>query len=81
MNSAENKLKNGGEITALLNQYLLNCHTEQDQELTQEGKKKKSKETVFPNLATLFGVTVDYLMFGEKKGIAIAGNMIAEIEL
>ncbi len=35
--------------------------------------------TVFPNLAALFGVTVDYLMFGEKKGIAIAGNLIADI--
>ena len=53
MNSAESKQKAlyGGEITALLNQYLLNCHTEQDQEPTQEIKKKKNKETVFPNLA------------------------------
>lgn len=30
-------------------------------------------------MAELFGVTVDYLMFGPKKGIAIAGNIIADI--
>ncbi len=35
--------------------------------------------TVLPGLASLFGVTVDYLMFGEKKGIVIAGNIIADI--
>ncbi len=35
--------------------------------------------TVFPKLASLFGVTVDYLLFGEKKGIAVAGNIIADI--
>lgn len=35
--------------------------------------------TVFPKLASLFGVTVDYLMFGERKGIAVAGNFIADI--
>lgn len=35
--------------------------------------------TVLPKLVALFGVTVDYLMFGEKKGIAIAGNIITDI--
>ena len=35
--------------------------------------------TIFPMLAALFGVTIDYLMLGEKKGIAIAGNLIADI--
>ncbi|MBQ1947288.1 MAG: helix-turn-helix domain-containing protein [Clostridia bacterium] len=35
--------------------------------------------TVFPKLANLFGVTVDYFMFGEKKGIAIAGNIVADV--
>lgn len=35
--------------------------------------------TVFPKLASLFGVTIDSLMLGEKKGIAIAGNIIADI--
>ena len=35
--------------------------------------------TVLPMLASLFGITVDYLMFGEKRGIAIAGNIIADI--
>lgn len=33
----------------------------------------------FPELAKLFGVTVDYLMTGERKGITIAGNIIADI--
>lgn len=35
--------------------------------------------TVFPRLAALFGVSIDYLMLGEKKGIAIAGNIITDI--
>ena len=34
--------------------------------------------TVFPKLSSLFGVTVDYLMFGKKRGIAIAGNIITD---
>lgn len=35
--------------------------------------------TVFPRLAMLFGVTVDYLMLGEKKELVIAGNLIADV--
>ncbi len=35
--------------------------------------------TVFPRLASLFGVSIDYLMLGEKRGIGIAGNIIADI--
>ena len=35
--------------------------------------------TAFPLLAALFGVSIDYLMLGERKGIAIAGNLIADI--
>lgn len=35
--------------------------------------------TIFPKLSSLFGVTVDYLMFGKKRGIAIAGNIITDI--
>ena len=35
--------------------------------------------TQFPALAKIFGVTVDYLMTGERKGIVIAGNIIADI--
>ena len=35
--------------------------------------------SVFPRLAALCGVSIDYLMLGEKKGIAIAGNMIVDI--
>ena len=35
--------------------------------------------TAFPLLAALFGVSIDHLMLGEKKGIAIAGNLIADI--
>ena len=53
MNSAESNIKalNGGDITALLNEYLLTCHDEKTQETVQDSKKKKAKETVFPNLA------------------------------
>lgn len=35
--------------------------------------------TILPMIAALFGVTIDYIMLGEKKGIAIAGNLIADI--
>ena len=35
--------------------------------------------TAFPRLASLFGVSIDYLMLGEKKGITIAGNILADI--
>lgn len=35
--------------------------------------------TVFPKLASLFGVTVDSLMLGKRKSIAIAGNVITDI--
>ena len=30
-------------------------------------------------MAELFGVSIDYLIFGHKKGIAVAGNIIADI--
>lgn len=35
--------------------------------------------TQFPILASLFGVTVDYIMTGERKGITIAGNILTDI--
>lgn len=35
--------------------------------------------TQFPLLASVFGVTVDFLMTGERKGITIAGNILADI--
>ena len=35
--------------------------------------------TQFPALASIFGVTVDFLMTGERKGIVIAGNVLADI--
>ena len=35
--------------------------------------------TLFPRIASLFGVTVDFLLRGEKKGIAIAGNLLLDI--
>lgn len=35
--------------------------------------------TAFPLLASVFGVTLDYLMLGEKKGITIAGNILVDI--
>ena len=34
--------------------------------------------TQFPVLATLFGVTIDYLMTGERRGVTIAGNMLTD---
>ncbi len=35
--------------------------------------------TQFPIIAKLFGVTVDYLMTGERKGITIAGNILTDV--
>lgn len=35
--------------------------------------------TIIPELAALFGVTIDYIMLGEKKGIAVAGTIVADI--
>ncbi len=35
--------------------------------------------TQFPALAELFGVSVDYLMTGTRKGIAIVGNILTDI--
>lgn len=35
--------------------------------------------TLFPQIASVFGVTVDYLMQGKRKGIAIAGNILLDI--
>lgn len=35
--------------------------------------------TQFPSIADVFSVTVDYLMTGERKGIAIAGNILTDI--
>lgn len=35
--------------------------------------------TIFPELSRIFGVTVDFLMTGERKGIALAGNIITDI--
>ena len=35
--------------------------------------------TQFPNIAKLFGVSIDYLFSGERKGIAVAGNIIIDL--
>lgn len=35
--------------------------------------------TLFPSIASLFGVSIDYLMLGNKRGIAIAGNIVADV--
>ena len=35
--------------------------------------------TLLPRLAEVFGVTIDYLMMGDRKGIVIAGNMLLDI--
>lgn len=33
----------------------------------------------FPTLASVFGVSVDYLMSGDRKGISFAGNIIVDV--
>lgn len=35
--------------------------------------------TQFPALAKLFGVSIDYIMTGERKGIALAGNILTDL--
>lgn len=35
--------------------------------------------TQIPELASVFGVSIDYLMTGERRGITIAGNILADI--
>ena len=35
--------------------------------------------TVIPKISAVFGITVDYLLFGPKRGIAVAGNIITDI--
>lgn len=35
--------------------------------------------TQLPELARIFGVTIDYLMTGERAGIAIAGNILTDV--
>jgi len=35
--------------------------------------------TQFPNLAKTFGVSIDYLFSGERKGIAVVGNIIIDL--
>ncbi len=35
--------------------------------------------TLFPMIANVFGVSVDYIMLGSRRGIAVAGNIVADI--
>jgi len=35
--------------------------------------------TTLPSLASVFGVTIDYLMLGEKRGVTVAGNLLVDI--
>lgn len=35
--------------------------------------------TLFPKMAEVFGVTIDYLMLGEEKGITVAGSTLVDI--
>ena len=35
--------------------------------------------TLFPKMSEIFGVTIDYLMLGEEKGITIAGSTLVDI--
>ena len=34
--------------------------------------------TLFPDIAALFGVSVDYLLTGERNGITVAGSIIVD---
>jgi hypothetical protein len=69
MNPAESKLSetDGGEITKLLEQYLLLCRTDCEND---DGKKKKCKDATFPNLAgfcRFIGISTSELeAYGEK---------------
>ena len=73
MNSAENNVKalNGGEISALLNEYLSRCHAESEQTEIQDSKKKNRKDAFFPNLAgfcRFIGIsTSDFETFGKSN--------------
>lgn len=44
-----------------------------------ESGKGYPEVTQFPTLASIFGVTVDYLMTGERRGITVAGNILTDI--
>ena len=85
MNSAEGNTKalNGGNITALLEEYLKSCHTEQDQDSKKEIKSKKCRESVFPNLAgfcRFIGIgTSDLEDFG-KENPCEYGKILAVLE-
>ena len=73
MNSAESNIEalNGGNIRILLEEYLRNCHTDNNQGSPQESKRKKDNETVFPNLAgfcRFIGIsTSEFEAFGKSN--------------
>lgn len=35
--------------------------------------------SIIPHIASLFGVSIDYLMLGERRGITVAGTMVVDI--
>ncbi len=35
--------------------------------------------TLIPTISSLFGVSIDYLMLGDRRGITVAGNMLVDI--
>lgn len=35
--------------------------------------------TLLPEIAAIFGVTVDYLLTGERRGITVAGNILTDV--
>ena len=85
MNSAESKFKalNGGEITTLLNQYLLHCHEESSNADAQESKRKNRKEAVFPNLAgfcRFIGVSTSELEAFGKSNPSEYGQILTVLE-
>lgn len=84
MNPAESKLKalDGGSITALLNQYLLNCRTDSTDD-AQESKRKSKKDSIFPNLAgfcRFIGISTSELEVFGKSNPSDYGKILTVLE-
>ena len=84
MNPAESKLKalDGGSITALLNQYLLNCRTDSTDD-AQESKRKSKKDSIFPNLAgfcRFIGISTSELEAFGKSNPSDYGKILTVLE-
>lgn len=85
MNSAEGRLEalNGGNIRILLEEYLRSCRTDKSDDPPQERKDKRSKETVFPNLAGLcrfIGIGTSELEEFGRENPCEYGKILAVLE-